>query len=227
VQRNLASQSRWIMDGDLGPYDALPVRLSMADTVLLLDFPLWLCLWRALRRGKERWDFWWWLITWGWLERPKLRDMFAEHPNAPVKTYAEMAESSLVVESRRKALRDDIGQSPDDPIFLKQLRVRETLRTAIMKVMAEQRLDAFLYPSFDHEPPLLPKGAAGSNRLMAAFTGFPALAIPGGFTSGGLPIGLELMGRPFDEATIYKAAYAYEQGAKPRGLPPPVPPLPK
>ena len=78
----------------------------------------------------------------------------AEHPNAPVKTYAEMAESSLVVESRRKALREDIGQSPDDPIFLKQLRVRETLRTAIMKVMAEQRLDAFLYPSFDHEPPL-------------------------------------------------------------------------
>ena len=151
----------------------------------------------------------------------------AEHPNAPVKTYAEMAESSLVVESRRKALRDDIGQSPDDPIFLKQLRVRESLRTAIMKVMAEQRLDAFLYPSFDHAPPLLPKGAAGSNRLMAAFTGFPALAIPGGFTPGGLPIGLELMGRPFDEATLYKAAYAYEQGAKPRRLPPSVPPLPK
>jgi hypothetical protein len=84
VQRKLASQSRWIMDGDLGPYDALPVRLSMADTVLLLDFPLWLCLWRALRRGKENWDFWWWLITWRWLERPKLRDMFAEHPNAQV-----------------------------------------------------------------------------------------------------------------------------------------------
>jgi hypothetical protein len=84
VQRKLTSQSRWIMDGDLGPYDALPVRLSMADTVLLLDFPLWLCLWRALRRGKENWDFWWWLIAWTWLERPKLRDMFAEHPNAQV-----------------------------------------------------------------------------------------------------------------------------------------------
>ena len=74
----------WIMDGDLGPYDALPVRLSMADTVLLLDFPLWLRLWRALRRGKENWDFWWWLITWRWVERPKLRDMLAEHRNAQV-----------------------------------------------------------------------------------------------------------------------------------------------
>ena len=93
--------------------------------------------------------------------------------------------------------------------------------------MAEQRLDAFLYPSFDHEPPLLAKGAAGSNCLRAAFTGISPLAIPGGCSSGGLPIGLALMGRPFDEATIYKAAYAYEQGAKARRLPPPVPPLPK
>jgi hypothetical protein len=84
VQRKLAIRSRWIMDGDLGPYDALPVRLSTADTVLLLDFPLWLCLCRALRRGKENWDFWWWLITWGWLERRKIRDMLAEHPNAQV-----------------------------------------------------------------------------------------------------------------------------------------------
>jgi amidase len=94
-------------------------------------------------------------------------------------------------------------------------------------VMAEQRLDALLYPSFDHEPPLLPRGAAGSNRLMASFTGFPALAIPGGFTVGGVPIGLELMGRPFDEATLYKAAYAYEQGERPRRLPPTAPPLPR
>lgn len=82
AQRKLASRSRWIMDGDLGPYDVLTVRLSTADTVLLLDFPLWLCLWRALRRGKENWDFWWWLIAWGWLEQPKIRGMLAEHPNA-------------------------------------------------------------------------------------------------------------------------------------------------
>jgi amidase len=151
----------------------------------------------------------------------------AEHPNAPVKTYKAIAESPLVVESRQKALRTDIGQNPDDPVFLKQLRTREMLRTALLKAMADHRLDAFLYPSFDHEPPLLPKGAAGNNRLMATFTGFPALSIAGGFTKGGLPIGLELMGRPFDEATLYKAAYAYEQGAKLRRMPPTTPPLQK
>ena len=44
VQEELTNQACWVMDGDLGPYDVLPVRLSAADTVLLLDFPMWLCL---------------------------------------------------------------------------------------------------------------------------------------------------------------------------------------
>jgi hypothetical protein len=87
VQQELANQPRWVMDGDLGPYDALPVRLSAADTVLLLDFPRWLCLWRVLRRSRERWDFWWWMFTWGWLERPKIRGMLTEHPNAELHTF--------------------------------------------------------------------------------------------------------------------------------------------
>jgi amidase len=85
--------------------------------------------------------------------------------------------------------------------------------------MAANRLDAFLYLSFDHEPPPLPRGAAGSNRLTATFTGLPALAIPGGFTNAGLPIGLELMGRPFDEGILYQAAYSFEHGTKHRRLP--------
>ena len=87
VQQELASQSRWIMDGDLGPYDALPARLSAADTVLLLDFPLWLCVWRALRRSKGRWDFWWWLATWRSFERPKILAILTEYSNAQVHTF--------------------------------------------------------------------------------------------------------------------------------------------
>jgi amidase len=151
----------------------------------------------------------------------------AHHPNSPVKTYKEIAESPLVVESRQKALRADIGKQPEDPAFLKQLQTREKLRTALLNVMAAQRLDAFLYVSFDHEPPLLPHRAAGTNRLMATFAGFPALAIPGGFTKGGIPIGLELMGRPFDESTLYQAAYGFEQGTKHRKPPLTTPPVTK
>ncbi len=41
--------------------------------------------------------------------------------------------------------------------------------------------------------------------------GMPAVSIPGGFTDDGLPIGLQLGGGPFAEATILRAAYAYQE----------------
>lgn len=81
IQEELVKQPCWIMDGDLGPCDVLPVRLGAADTVLLLDFPLWLCLWRALRRGEGKWDFWWWVVTWGWLQRPNILGVLANYPS--------------------------------------------------------------------------------------------------------------------------------------------------
>jgi aspartyl-tRNA(Asn)/glutamyl-tRNA(Gln) amidotransferase subunit A len=44
-------------------------------------------------------------------------------------------------------------------------------------------------------------------------TGLPAISVPCGFTDAGLPSGLQLAGRPFEEATILRAAYTYEQAA--------------
>ena len=41
--------------------------------------------------------------------------------------------------------------------------------------------------------------------------GVPGLSINCGFTSDGLPVGLQMVGRPFDEPTLFRAAYAYEQ----------------
>ena len=61
-QQELVQRDRWILDGDLGPYDtALPVRLQAADTIVVLDFPLWRCAWRTLRRGHEQAEYWRWV----------------------------------------------------------------------------------------------------------------------------------------------------------------------
>jgi aspartyl-tRNA(Asn)/glutamyl-tRNA(Gln) amidotransferase subunit A len=44
--------------------------------------------------------------------------------------------------------------------------------------------------------------------------GLPGISIPCGFTKAGLPIGLQLIGKPFDEATVLKVAHAYEQATE-------------
>jgi aspartyl-tRNA(Asn)/glutamyl-tRNA(Gln) amidotransferase subunit A len=43
------------------------------------------------------------------------------------------------------------------------------------------------------------------------FNGFPSISIPCGYSTSGLPVGLQLIGRPFDEANLYRFAYAFEQ----------------
>jgi aspartyl-tRNA(Asn)/glutamyl-tRNA(Gln) amidotransferase subunit A len=39
----------------------------------------------------------------------------------------------------------------------------------------------------------------------------PAASVPCGFTAGGLPVGLQIVGRMFDDWTVLRAAHAYEQ----------------
>ena len=50
-------------------------------------------------------------------------------------------------------------------------------------------------------------------RACFDMTGMPAVTIPCGFSREGLPIGLQLAGRPLDEATVLHTAHAYEQQA--------------
>ncbi len=85
LQERLAQSDRWILDGDLGPHDVVEVRLRAADTVILLDFGFVRCAWRALRRARERADFWLWVLNYRRHSVPYLRAMIARHsPDATV-----------------------------------------------------------------------------------------------------------------------------------------------
>jgi aspartyl-tRNA(Asn)/glutamyl-tRNA(Gln) amidotransferase subunit A len=69
-------------------------------------------------------------------------------------------------------------------------------------------------------PPIEGPDAIEQARLLTRFTapfnltGLPALSLPCGFTTGGLPIGLQLIAHPWAEAALLRAAYAYEQAAE-------------
>jgi adenylate kinase family enzyme len=79
VQRKLLEKPCWIMDGDLGPYDAVERRLCAADTVILRDFSFARCAWRAIRRSRERVDFWRWVLLYRRRSRPLLMQAIARY----------------------------------------------------------------------------------------------------------------------------------------------------
>ncbi|HTV70285.1 MAG TPA: amidase [Rhizobiaceae bacterium] len=64
--------------------------------------------------------------------------------------------------------------------------------------------------SADWPPPSLP---AAAPTFVASATGHPALSVPAGFTPSGLPLGLQLIGRYFDEATLFQLGHAFEAAA--------------
>ena len=63
----------------------------------------------------------------------------------------------------------------------------------------------------DRVEPLL--SALTRNTRLANLTGLPAISVPCGFSRANLPIGLQLIGREFEESTVLNAAHAYEQEA--------------
>ena len=79
IQQEIVKEESWIIDGDLGPYDVVDVRLRAADTVIFLDFSLVRCAWRAIRRSRERADFWRWLVNYRRQSRPLLMQAIATH----------------------------------------------------------------------------------------------------------------------------------------------------
>jgi Asp-tRNA(Asn)/Glu-tRNA(Gln) amidotransferase A subunit family amidase len=158
----------------------------------------------------------------------------AEHASAPVRTLRELVLSSAVLPSRRSRLIESLGKTTDDPGYLRQILAREELRQAVLSVMADHRLDALVYATFDHDPAPIPADVmtaasisqVGNNRALAPMVVFPALTVPAGFTGGGLPVGLELLGRPFTEGRLFSMAFAYEQATHHRRPPESAPPLP-
>ncbi|MFZ5784175.1 MAG: amidase [Pseudomonadota bacterium] len=108
-----------------------------------------------------------------------------------------------------------------DALRLRAHFVREFLATAL------ENIDAVLLPAIPFPIPTIAEtdveasGGPATLSMVARFTGLtrpfntlgiPALSLPCGFDSNGLPIGLQIVGRPFDEATLYRIGHAY-QGA--------------
>jgi hypothetical protein len=85
--------------------------------------------------------------------------------------------------------------------------------------MDGEKLDALLYPTIRRKPARIGEPQGGGTCQLSASTGFPALSMPAGFTPDGLPVGVELFGRPFEDAKLVSLAYDYEHSTHHRLAP--------
>jgi amidase len=124
-----------------------------------------------------------------------------------------------------------ISGGPADPSHdAEYLRLRlnqEYFRRRILAMFADNDLDVLVYPTVQVIPPTHQELADGlysalsfpTNTVIGSQAGLPAMSVPVGFTDGGLPVGLEVLGKPFTEATLLRLAAAWEASADPRRAP--------
>jgi aspartyl-tRNA(Asn)/glutamyl-tRNA(Gln) amidotransferase subunit A len=118
--------------------------------------------------------------------------------------------------------------------YINAQRVRQVVRAAVDGVLS--RVDALLLPTTPIVAPRIEEQEAtvgGIRQDVCAWltrctrpfnlTGHPALSVPCGLSRGGLPIGLQLVGRMFDEATLLRLGAAYEAVSPMRDRRPPEP----
>lgn len=149
-----------------------------------------------------------------------LLDYLAANPDAPIRSLGEVVDRGLedvALESTFKA-RNAV-QERNSEARRRALVRRDALRHAVTSALDDQRLAALVYPSLRRKPAVIGTGQAGTNCSLSAHSGLPALAVPAGFSDDGVPIGMELLGRPFKEAELLAIGYAFEQASHLRRTP--------
>ena len=152
---------------------------------------------------------------------PSLEAARAAHP------VIMLGEAFAYHERNLKSRPQDFGGKTRDRFYIGGLftlsdyvqaqRVRSQLKREFAQVM--QHVDLIVTPSTNRPPDTFewidPTSRVRSPSFSSPFnmTGLPAISVPCGFTSAGLPVGMQIVGRPFGEATVLRASYTYQQHA--------------
>ena len=133
-----------------------------------------------------------------------------------IHSMAEILEQGLFHPFSESNMRDAMTREVGSPRYLEKMYNKIGVRTHVLKIMADLNLDAMVYP---HQQQLVCKIGANQqqrNGVLCSSTGFPSIAVPAGFAPDenapiGVPVGMEIIGRPWSEAKLIEIAYAFEQ----------------
>jgi len=144
----------------------------------------------------------------------------------PVKSLQDIIKSRRYhpsVQRRLEQSQEGAENGPESAACKAEAEYRHEVRQAVTGVMDTLKLAAFVYPTWSNVPRLIgdlntPHG--DNSQFFSPTTGFPAIQVPMGYTRGDtLPAGVTFFGRAWDEATLIRLAYSYEQHTKHRRAP--------
>ena len=151
---------------------------------------------------------------------------FGRSAHPPFKSRADAMQSPDFARVSRGA-RNRLQSSSDATKYSEYLIARDELITNVLKVMADNKLDAIVHKSIEHQPTLISDGVnppyvnhRGAPHLNTFLVFVPTITVPAGFTRDSLPAGISFLGRPYDDGKMIKLAYAYEQATQHRRPPP-------
>jgi amidase len=150
--------------------------------------------------------------------------------NTPVKSLEQIISSGKF----HPNIRDNITKAESlkmDDSYRLRLEKRSELQQRVLKIMADERLDAVMFPHQKRLVVPIGETQVERNGALGSVTGFPSIVVPGGFSSAtpaatlGVPVGIEFLGRPWREKVLIEIGFGYEQATKHRRPPPTIPPM--
>ncbi|WP_292513622.1 amidase family protein [Methylobacterium sp.] len=165
-----------------------------------------------------------------------MNQYLAAIPNAPQKDLAGILASGKFSKAALEKFLTGAEARQDgtsDPEYKARLARIDAFKAHVSSVFDAEQLDALIYPLQKRlVVPIGELNQAERNGIVAGLTGFPAIDVPAGFSSPtdtaplGVPIGMDMMGKPWSEGKLLGLAYAFEQASKLRKPPGSTPSLP-
>ncbi len=149
-------------------------------------------------------------------------------PDTPIESFAALVASGEYLPALEPLFSRVLELDPPqhNANYLARLQSRPKIREQLVELMDRHALDALVYPFKSLGAPLLGTSDRGPrDNPISSITGLPAIVVPAGTDEDGLPVAIEFLGRPFDEATLIALAGAYEARRAGRLWPASTPPL--
>ncbi|MFX0543315.1 amidase [Roseovarius sp. S4756] len=153
--------------------------------------------------------------------RHDINKFLASRPNMPVGSLEEIQDKELFHPNLDllKGIFEGPDHPEDDPDYFKKLAARDGFQRLVVNLMAEQDIEALIFPIVQLLSPTKEEVFADkyqvltypTNTLIASQTWMPSIALPAGFAENDVPVGVELVVRPYGERELFRLGAGFEK----------------